>query len=91
MPMMEGKLKKASDGYICEPQTLKHYQTLLKRIIYLIVKIHPDLAYAIFRFVKFSSNPIDENRKAMKKVYVICKKQKILTFVIFMLLTFSDF
>lgn len=45
---MEAKLKKASDSYICEPQILKDYQTLLKGIMYLMVKIHLDLAYAIF-------------------------------------------
>ncbi len=37
-PIMEAKLKKASDGYICEPQTLKDYETLLGGIMHLIVK-----------------------------------------------------
>lgn len=60
IPMMEGKLKKTLDGYIYELQMLKDYQTLLEKIIHLIVKIRSDLAYFISQLVKFSCNPIDK-------------------------------
>ena len=67
-PMMEARLKKAPDGYICEPQTLKEYQTLLGGIMHLMVKTRPDLAYFVSRLVEFSSNPTDNYWKALKRV-----------------------
>ena len=66
--MMEAKLKRAPDGYICEPQTLKDYQTLLGGIMHLMVKTRPDLAYSVSRLAEFSSNPTDEHWKALKRV-----------------------
>ena len=60
-PMMEARLKKALDGYICEPQTLKEYQTLLGEIMHLMLKICPDLAYSVSRLAKFSSNPTNNH------------------------------
>lgn len=48
-PMMEAKLKRAPNDYICEPQTLKDYQTLLGGIMHLMVKTRPDLAYSVSR------------------------------------------
>ena len=67
-PMMEARLKKAPDGYICEPQTLKEYQTLLGGIMHLMVITRPDLAYSISRLAEFSSNPTDDHWKVLKRV-----------------------
>lgn len=47
MFIIEAKLKKVLNGYIYELQTLKDYQTLLEGIMYLIDKIHPNLAYIV--------------------------------------------
>lgn len=60
MLIIEAKLKKTSDGYICEPQTLKDYQILLEQIMYLMVKTCLDLAYSVFQLAEFNSNPINK-------------------------------
>ncbi len=75
-PMMETKLKKTPDGYICEPQTLKDYQTLLGEIMHLVVKTRPDLAYSVFLLAEFSSNPTDKHRKALKRVLHYLQRTK---------------
>lgn len=68
IPMIEARLEKAPDSYICGPQTLKGYQILLGGIMYLIVKMRPDLVYFVFQLAKFDNNPIDNHWKALKRV-----------------------
>lgn len=60
-PMIEIRLKKALNSYTCKPQALKDYQTLLGRIIYLMIKTHPNLAHFVSRLAEFSSNPTDKH------------------------------
>ena len=67
-PIIETRLKKALDGYIYEPQMLKEYQTLLGKIMHLMMKTHTDLAYSLSQLAEFSSNPIKDYWKALKRV-----------------------
>lgn len=73
MLMIEAKLKKALNSYICEPQMLKDYQKLLGEIMHLMIKICPDLAF-FFQLAKFNTNATNKHWKALKKYYTICKE-----------------
>lgn len=76
----EAQLKKTTDGYICEPLTLKDYQLLLGEIMHLMVKTRPDVAYFISQLAKLGSNLTEKYQKALKRILYYLEGTKNLGF-----------
>jgi hypothetical protein len=60
-PMIETKLTKASDDYICNQTHLKDYQILLDELMHLMIQIKSDIAYSISRLAQFMINSTDDH------------------------------
>lgn len=67
-PMTAVPLTKAPKDYQCDKKQLAHYQTLLGKLMHLMVQIRPDLAFCISRPAQFTSNPTEQHWTALKRV-----------------------
>jgi hypothetical protein len=74
--MIEIKLKKASDNYICNQTHLKDYQILLDELMHLMIQIRSDIAYFISRLTQFMINSTDDHWIALKRVLRYLQKTK---------------
>jgi hypothetical protein len=59
--MIETKLTKTSDDYICNQTHLKDYQILLDELMHLMIQIRSDIAYSISRLAQFMINSIEDH------------------------------
>ncbi len=54
--MIEIKLKKSSFIYVCDQKEFKNFQTLLEKLMHLMMQIRSDIAYAVSRLTQFMIN-----------------------------------
>ena len=60
---------KAPLNYETPKALLKNYKELESNLIYLIIKIRPNICYAVSWFGQFSSNPINKHYTQLKQVF----------------------
>lgn len=67
-PMVEKRLQKTEDEYLSQPDERKEYQSMVGSLMYLMLGTRPDLAYAVSVVSRYSSNPDDTHRQAVKRI-----------------------
>src|SRR5215813_12622345 len=67
-PLPAGTVLLPSDSSVAEndPQFISKYQSLIGSLMYAMLGTHPDLAFAILKLSRFSSNPTEQHLKAAK-------------------------
>jgi hypothetical protein len=74
--MIETKLTKALDNYICNQTHLKDYQILLSKLMYLMIQIRFNIAYSMSRLAQFMINSTHDHWIALKRVLRYLQKTK---------------
>jgi hypothetical protein len=54
--MIEVKLNKSLFIYVCDQNELKNFQTLLRKLMHLMMQIRFDITYVVFRLIQFMIN-----------------------------------
>ncbi len=66
--MIEVKLKKSSLIYVCGQKKNKDFQTLLKKLMHLMMQTRSDIAYAVSRLTQFMINSAIDHWIALKRI-----------------------
>ncbi len=66
--MIEIKFKKSSFIYACDQKELKNFQTLLKKLMHLMMQTRSDITYVVFRLTQFMINSSIDHWIALKRI-----------------------
>ncbi len=66
--MIEVKLKKSFFIYVCDQKELKNFQTLLEKLMHLMMQTRLDITYAVSRLIQFMINSAIDHWIASKQI-----------------------
>jgi hypothetical protein len=66
--MIEVKLKKLSLIYVCDQKKFKNFQTLLEKLMHLMMQTRSDITYVVFRLTQFMINSTIDHWIALKRI-----------------------
>jgi len=67
--LIDSKSKLESNPNIASTKDIKWYQSAIGLLLYLVLVTRADIAYAIIKLSRYSSNPSQEHITAIKRVF----------------------
>jgi hypothetical protein len=68
-PMDDKPLLPSATGYQASAELRTWYQSAVGSLIYLMLCMRPDIAYAVSQLSRFSANPTENHKSAVKRVF----------------------
>jgi hypothetical protein len=67
-PLDNSRLHTAEEGYECDPEDRKQYQSAVGSLMYAMLGTRPDIAFAVSVVSRYASNPTEAHWKAVKRI-----------------------